>query len=689
MSFEFERISRRRFLHLSGATAMASLLAAYGCTTSSKLGAGKGARGKRVVVLGVDGFDPVLVERLMNAGRLPNLARYRDGGGYRRLGTTIPPQSPVAWASFITGCNPGVHGIFDFIHRDPQQQCMPMFSAAETVAASDGWEIGDYRIPLTFWPFNHEGGQTILRRGGVPFWDYLDAAGVPAWIYDIPSNYPPSPSQYGHQFCLSGMGTPDLLGTYGTYQHFSSEYTEERQEGGGIRKQLRLENHAAKAVITGPKNTLLKAGFQKDTEVEFRICRDPERSSVRIDLPDKTLLLNVGEWSDWERIRFRIAMPSFAPDAWIGGICRFYVQEVHPVLRLYVSAIHIDPSDTGGQRITTPPEFAGQIAEKLGRFGTLGFQEDHKALSNGIFTDSEFHQQAESVLQERLELLEYALNHYDDGLLFFYFSSTDLQSHMLWWDSPEKHPVRSADEARDAYALIERLYERMDAIIGDVERRVGSQAALMVMSDHGFCNFRRQFNINTWLRENGYLGPDSASDLLTGTGAQAVDWGRTRAYGLGMNGLYLNVRGREQQGVVDPGEERSALLHEIKERLLAVRDPENGEPAISAVYLADEAYSGSCRDRAPDLIVGYRRGYRSSWATTLGGLSRRVFSDNKSAWSADHCMATEELPGVLFTNRPVAHTEPSLIDLAPTLLSEFGLPIPPYMTGRSVFSPTL
>ena len=225
MGLQSGRISRRKFLQLSSTSAVASLLAGCGRNAFAKLGHAKGARGKRVVVLGLDGFDPVLGEQLMNEGRLPNLQRLREIGGYRRLGTTIPPQSPVAWASFITGCNPGVHGIFDFIHRDPTRQCMPMFSAAETVEGSGGWQVGDYQIPLTFWPFNDTAAQTVLRRGGVPFWDYLDAAGVPAWIYDIPSDYPPSESTHGHQFCLSGMGTPDLLGTYGRISTFRPSTT--------------------------------------------------------------------------------------------------------------------------------------------------------------------------------------------------------------------------------------------------------------------------------------------------------------------------------------------------------------------------------------------------------------------------------------------------------------------------------
>jgi len=175
----------------------------------------------RVIIIGIDGMDPRLCEKLMSAGQLPNLARLRQSGGYRALGTSIPPQSPVAWANFINGAGPGSHGIFDFIHRDPAEQVAPFFSVARTVAGEGYWKTGKHKLQLNFPPFNHKPPKTVLQRQGIPFWDYLDKAGICSTFYDLPSNYPPSPSKYGHHRCLSGMGTPDLLGTYGTYQHFA------------------------------------------------------------------------------------------------------------------------------------------------------------------------------------------------------------------------------------------------------------------------------------------------------------------------------------------------------------------------------------------------------------------------------------------------------------------------------------
>ncbi len=684
MSPEGNDITRRSFIRAAGMSGLASVVFLHGGCQPSANRRRKSARyGKQVIVLGIDGFDPRLCERLMDQGALPHLAGLRAAGGFRPLGTSIPPQSPVAWANFITGADAGVHGIFDFIHRDPKRQCMPYFAMSQTTEAEQGWEVGEHRIPLTFWPFSHTPAKTLLRRAGIPFWDYLDAAGIPAWIYDIPSNYPPSPSEHGHQFCLSGLGTPDLLGTQGTYQWFSSRHRRVKNEGGGMRKPLRFKNNTATATLTGPRNTLLKRPV--DAEVEFQVHRHPHEPLARIELQGQTIVLKEGEWSDWQKVAFPLEMPAFLPNDEVAGICRLYLQEVRPHFRLYVSPINVDPSDPA-QRVSEPAEFVTKISDELGLFYTAGFQEDHKARRHGVFTDEEYLEQANYVLAERMNLLEYALEHYQDGLLFFYFSSTDLQAHMFWWDSDEKHPVRSPDDAKKYHGVLAELYGKMDAVVGDVLKRHGD-ATIMVVSDHGFCNFRRQFNINTWLRDNGYLGPPDCEGLLYDPRRphQAlVDWTQTRAYGLGINSLYLNLAGRERDGIVDPAE-RDALLEELRAKLLAVRDPLDGQPAISEVHRGDQAYAGPLVHRAPDLIIGYRRGYRSSWDTALGGITAEIFSDNKEAWSADHCMATGEIPGVVFSSKPILHEQPALIDLAPTILEEFGLTPPRTMVGRSVF----
>jgi predicted AlkP superfamily phosphohydrolase/phosphomutase len=629
-------------------------------------------------VIGFDGMDPMLAGRMMAAGRLPNLERLRRQEGFRVLGTSVPPQSPVAWASFINGAGPGSHGIFDFIHRDPEKQASPFFAAAETIPGEGYLETGDHKIQLDFWPFNHKPSRTVLKRQGTPFWDYLDAAGIESTFYDLPSNYPPSPSQHGNHRCLSGMGTPDLLGGYGTYQHFAEDGPPEiKSEGGGKRSRIDFEGDTSRPVILqGPKNTLLKD--PRPATIDFVVHRDKDAGAAVIEIQNHTIMLKQGEWSRWVRLDYELSMPAIMPDKSISGICRFYLQEVAPNFRLYVTPVNAEPSDPAFQ-ITEPPEFSQALAEDLGLFYTTGFQEDHKALSNKVFTDEEFVRQADYVLQERLNLLEYALEHYDDGLLFFYFSSTDMQSHMLWWNTAEKHPYRSTAEAEKYFRHIQKLYIRMDAVVGDLLERYGETAHIMVMSDHGFANFKRQFNLNTWLRDNGYLGPPDCTSILTD-----VEWSRSRAYGLGMNGLYLNMIGRERYGCVNPGQEREQLLQELIVKLEAVHDFD-GRRVIRKVRRADTLYSGSALYYAPDLIVGYCRDFRYSWKTALGGMTDEILLDNESAWAADHCMDASEVPGVLFSNRPIAVPNPSLVDLAPSILTEFGLTIPSTMTGRNVF----
>jgi len=673
---ETKKIGRREFLKQSAATAIA-----LGLNIKSAHGAKKTPPAfnpeKKLIVIGIDGMDPLLSEAMMDKGQLPNFNMLRKHGGYKRLGTSIPPQSPVAWANFINGAGPGSHGIFDFIHRNPEKQCTPFFSVAETLPGSGYFDIGDHKIQLNFWPFNHKPPRTMLRRQGIPFWDYLDEAGIRSAFYDLPSNYPPSPSKHGNHLCLSGMGTPDMLGTYGTYQFFSENAPGGNQkEDGGMRSAIFFENETAEMTLIGPRNDFLIE--PKPVTITFKAHRDKIAGAVVIEIQKYKILLKEGEWSHWIKLDFELSMPAFMPEKKISGICRFYAQKIQPYFRLYVSPINTDPSDPANQ-ITEPAELITDISKELGLFYTTGFQEDHKALSNKVFTDEEFVVQAEYVLKERLNLLKYATEHYDDGLLFFYFSSTDLQSHMLWWDSDEKHPTRSESDARKYFNHIKDLYRKLDDVVGDILKHYNDTATVIVMSDHGFARFKRQFNLNTWLRENGYVKSNDAKSILNDT-----EWRETKAYGLGINSLYLNLEGREKYGIVNPDEERERLIEELTTRLEAVRDF-NGRQVIRKVHRTDKAFSGSLTRYMPDLIIGYSSGYRASWATCLGDMTDEVLLDNDSAWSADHCADVSEVPGIIFSNRSIKAKTPSLVDLAPSILVKFGLPIPSSMEGKNIF----
>jgi predicted AlkP superfamily phosphohydrolase/phosphomutase len=362
---------------------------------------------------------------------------------------------------------------------------------------------------------------------------------------------------------------------------------------------------------------------------------------------------------------------------------QLYLKQVHPRVRLYVSPINFDPLSPAAP-VSEPENFVTRLAEAVGRFATIGFAEAFKALSHGVLSDEEYRRQALGVLDEHERLLDHALNEFRGGLLFVYFSSSDLMAHMFWWRGDDKHPTRSPEDAAKYNAVIEELYERLDANIGRAMSAVGDDATVIVMSDHGFNNWGRKVNLNNWLRDEGYLvarDPQAAwPDILRNT-----DWTQTRAYAVGLNGLYVNLKGREKDGGVEAGAERDALLDEITKKLLALRDPDTGAAVVQTVYRAEEVFRGPRAVDAPDLVIGYARNYRVSGDSGLGKFEEKMIADNTDAWSADHCIAAELVPGILVTNRPIAHPSPRLIDIAPTLLAEFGVAIPDTMRGRSIF----
>jgi predicted AlkP superfamily phosphohydrolase/phosphomutase len=289
----------------------------------------------------------------------------------------------------------------------------------------------------------------------------------------------------------------------------------------------------------------------------------------------------------------------------------------------------------------------------------------------------------ENLAQLRSELVRFAK--VERGLLFFYFNSPDQTCHMTWRIMDPTSPTHA--QADPAHAgRIRQVYQNLDRALGVTLDHAGPDALVMVMSDHGFAPWNRAFHVNTWLLNHGYLVLEDGTmpgdvDMLHG-----VDWSRTRAYAIGLNGLYLNVAGREREGLVRPGAEAQALLAELKTALEATTDPLDGRPAIKYAYRADQVYHGAMRDTGPDIVVGYHRGWRGSNESALGRLTESEFGDNMLKWSGDHCMAADEVPGVLLANRPILRGEPALVDMAPTILQLFGLPIPADMVGGDLFS---
>ncbi len=615
---------------------------------------GRPAAGPRVFILGIDGFDFALARDLMAQGRLPNFARLAAHGSFTPLISSIPPQSPVAWSTFITGRDPGVHGVFDFVHRDAKTMT-PFMSTSRTVEGRR-LALGNMLIPLS-----SEHAESL--RSGEAFWTPVTAHDIQTTIIRMPTNFPPSGTATRE---LSGMGTPDILGTYGQFSFYTTAPGPARSGvNGGVVYHVAAKAGVVESALEGPDQPHL-IGTQMMSRA-FRASIGASRQHAMITVGSETRSVKVGEWSDWVPISF---------DVWplqtLRAECRFYLKQIDPTFELYVSPLNIDPM-APALPISTPAGYATDLARATGRFYTQGMPEETNALIDGLFSRDEFLRQSRITLAESLREFHYVLDHFDRGLLFYYFGDVDQVSHMLWGARDPEHPAYN--RARDArYAhTVDDLYVEFDGVVAETAAKLGPQDLLVVMSDHGFTSWRRSFSLNTWLRNEGYIAPASGVEA---PGLGQIDFSKSRAYGLGLNGLYLNLKGREKSGIVDPAQ-REALMDEISTKLAAVVDPSTGQRAIARVIRRDDVYSSAGHDDvAPDLIVAYAKGTRVSGESALGGLSSAVFADNMSAWSGDHCMDPDAVPGILLTNRPLKQRANTLQVLAPAILAELGVKFP-------------
>ncbi len=622
----------------------------------------------RLLVLGIDGMDPQILEGLMAAGRMPHFQDLARRGGFVPLQTSMPPQSPVAWSSFITGLDPQGHGIFDFVHRDPRTMA-PFLSTARKDAS---------------------GRMELLRRGR-PFWEILAAGDIPSTIFKVPANFPPSsPISCGCVRAFSGMGTPDMLGTYGTFTYYTDgPYTvpEHMEKGGtGLAPGGELEVPGGKIISAQAENGWSRLLIQgpvlegKSYQSYFEIHLDRPHQAAEIVLGKQRLVLLAGEWSPWVHIGYGRKPYSLAH---LRGIARFYLKATTPFLQLYLTPVNMDPAHPA-MPISAPEEAAAELQQAIGPYYTQGMPDDTKALEAGVFDYDDFLAQDALTLKERRHQLRHELGRFEAGMLFFYVHSLDQTCHMLWRASASDHPGHRPEYAKYQHAIVDH-YIAMDDLLGEGMELLDEGADIIVLSDHGFAGYERSFNLNTWLARQGYLALDPHTRLeeahLLREGQ--VNWAATRAYGLGLNALYLNIRGREQNGVVSPGA-KEKLLDELSRRLVAVQDPENGRQVIQKVYRTEKA-TAAYPGLAPDLIIGYSRGYRASGEAAIGQLSSAVLQDNLSAWSGDHCMAAEAVPGVLLSNKPLKPIPHHLRDIPVSILEYYGIAPPATMSGHSIW----
>jgi predicted AlkP superfamily phosphohydrolase/phosphomutase len=626
----------------------------------------KGALVDKVVIVGLDGLEPTLAEKFMSEGKLPHLAGLKKEGTYARLQTTTPAISPVAWSSFMTGSEPSKHNIFDFLSRDPRTY-LPDLSSARIGKPRRTLPLGRYNVPL---------GKPEIRglRRSIPFWKLLGEKGIASTVLRVPITFPPEKFK-GH--LLAGMCTPDLKGSQGTFTFYTTDGEKAGKHEGGVIVPVQRDGDTVRTYLSGPENTLLKK--PEEIRLPLVLTIDREKKGADVEVSGQKFFLEAKTFSPWVPVVFRPGL-----GVKIRAICKFYISSFEPEFEMYVTPINIDP-DKPALPISHPFIYSVYLAKLLGRFITLGEANDTWALNEGALGEQPFLDLTYANHAEWEAMLWNALDKTPRGLVAIVFETTDSIQHMFFRYLDKAHPaLRVPGQSGLSARVIEDLYKKMDDLVGRVAKALDERSVLFVMSDHGFKSFRRGVNLNSWLLANGYLSLKEGKDA-SGEWFKDVDWDRTKAYALGLGGLYLNLRGREAKGTVGEGEEARRLKAELARKLTGLKDPAaGGQAAITRIYDKDAIYSGPYKDNAPDLLIGYNEGFRASWDGVTGIVNGTVFEDNTKAWSGDHCIDPALVPGVFFSNLKINTGSPSIMDIAPTALGLFGLEAPTHMDGRTL-----
>jgi len=676
--------------------------------------AGAAPRG-RVVILGFDGADSQLTERWMAQGELPHLAALAKAGGYARLNPTIPAQTPVSWSTFTTGRDPGGTRIFDFLVRDPETY-MPAFGVAKeesatflwgahngavllAVGAVAGWLV--FFLPLVllkrrrawawalvpalamggagFWVGTHwlpeKVPHVVNNRQGIPFWKVAGEHGLSSVVGRIPVTFPARPFPHGH--LLSGLGVPDVRGRIGSPTYYTSDpFFQLGADNEFSIEIIQLDTNEGtiRTHIPGPPNRLFGKPPRIDAPMTLEVA--PDRSSLKISTSGNSAVVRPGEWSPWLEVTFR-----FNPVIAIHAMARFRLLALDPEIKLYLTSLQFDPERLPpGFLISAPADWAAILKHDVGPYKTTGWAVDTWGVSERVVDEDVFLEDVHNTEAAYRKLLEHFLDG-NEKLLVHYFEFTDRVGHILFRFMDPTHPAYDPARAPKYQKAFLDTYKTMDSIVGETMKKLRPDDVLIVLSDHGFSSWRRSFNIDTWLARNGYIaltgGEGKVQDLETlfdkGQFWPNVDWSRSRAYALGLGGLYINLRGRESSGIVAPGRQYEELRKQLARELEAVVDPATGVHPVAHVYLREEIYHDFDPNLVPDMLVTTSEGYRLSWQSALGGMPKELFMDNDRPWSGDHCtLDPATVQGILFANRPLERQRADMIDVYPTILGLLG-----------------
>ncbi|RPH56650.1 hypothetical protein EHM82_02925, partial [bacterium] len=649
---------------------------------------------------------------------------------------TIPSQTPVSWSTFSTGLNPGRHGVFDFLKRNPEDY-KPAFAAGGEgrepflfgesnglvvgaiaglvlalllllvlklfrmrlrtaaiaavvvgVAAGAGAGIAAARLLPVERPI------AINNQQGDTFWALLGKSGKRVTVMRVPVTFPPK--GYDNGKLLSGLGVPDLSGRIGKPFYFTSELFFQPKGGGDFSVEIveLVDNRGViETEIKGPVNELFPD--QSDyIVIPMTLTVAEDRSNVRVQASGNDLTLKPGDWSDWVRFTF-----PFNPLIKVQGIGRFRLLSIDPEVRMYLSPIQFDPENLPpGFEISTPAEYVNDLTHEHGLFKTMGWTIDTWSTSAATIDEGVFLEDVKMTVEKDKEILDGLLAQENWDVLVHYFEFTDRVQHMMFRHFDPKHPLWTAEGAEKWGGSILASYQEMDRIVGDTMKK-RPDAALMIVSDHGFASFRRGMNYNTWLAQNGFMtltGEDAERKNLEDLFDQGdffvnVDWSKTKAYALGLGQIYINLQGREKNGIVKPGAEYEQVAAAIKAGLESYVDEETGEHPVAHVFTRDEAYEGVYDPvLIPDLIPSNSEGYRVGWQDSLGGIAKTVVEPNQEIWSGDHCSVYPPLvQGILFSSLKLDTPNGAYMgDVMPTILALYGVKPTTNLDGRSLLAGT-
>ncbi len=672
------------------------------------------AQKRRVVILGFDGVDAALVEKQMAAGKLPHLAALRAKGGFTPLLPPIPAQTPVSWSSFSTGLDPGSTRIFDFLKRDPKtltptfaiedESERPFLLGSSNAAAAGALVF--LIVALLPQVFARRAGRFVFlaigavlaagafvlvrrdvpvkqpfavnNRQGQTLWQALGAAGKRAVVIRMPVTFPPDRFSGGE--LLSGLGVPDLSGRIGRPSFYTSDPFFAPKGGNDFSIELvRLDSNEGSIAtkITGPPAKYF-GKTEQWLDAPLRLTVDADHSGIAVETSGTRLHLKAGEWSDWVRLSF----PANALVT-LHGMAKFHLLQASPEIRLYLSPVNFDPRALPpGFDITTPAGFARSLVSSAGLFKTMGWAIDTWSIQSGTIDEKTFLDDVEQTVASERRILDTVLADTTVDCALQYFEFPDRVSHIFWRFRDPQHPAYDAALAKIYGDAVEKSYDTMDAIVGQAQAKLAPADVLLVASDHGFATWRRSVNYDTWLVQNGYLAlkgeaqKKNLDELFShGTFWDSVDWSKTRAYAMGLGEIYINVAGRERDGIVRPGADYERVRCELIERLQTLTDAKSGARAVSRVVRREEAYKRFDPNLIPDLFVLNTAGFRVSWQSSLGVPTPDLFEDNTDVWSGDHCSVDPELVrGIFFSSLPL-HLKgvPSILDVEPSVLALFGI----------------